>query len=285
MNPWILFADLCGKGSMTAQFEAPGYPASNVNDWRADGPYRWKSTNPTGTLQWIQVALDSSKPGQSVALGTPIFCCVGGHNLQTAAPIYWDSGTHVHLAASADGGATWEGFPPAYLPFYGDPAWLNAPFVVSKGEPCPVDKPTHLRVCIETPGNFASPPQIGILTIGPGLVLPRGPQPGWDIDGETPLTDWNMNRGGAPLGSNFKGVEKNFTIKFDEPGFTESELWGGSGDSSWANFVVHARSKPFWFSPDGDRIWLVHLNGQFQNPRMAFAYRRTLSMPVTRFRV
>lgn len=285
MNPWILFHDLCALGTMSAQYSASGYPPSSVSDWRAEGPYRWKSSE-VADHQWLRVSLDPLDAGKLINLGDPISCCIGGHNLQTIRKSIYEKELLVMLKASNDGGATWGHFPFVHLSEQDDPTWPNAPIVVVACEPCPVQSPTLFHLSIDAFGDpYPVPPEIGILTLGPALVFPRGPQPGWDIDGETPLTDWNVNRGGSPLGANFKGVEKNFTINYPEPGFTDDELWGGSGLASWPNFVAHARRFPFWFSPDGDAIWLSHLNGQFQNPRLAYARRRTLSMPVSRFRV
>ena len=88
----------------------------------------------------------------------------------------------------------------------------------------------------------------GVMVLGQALTIPLGAQPGWDIYGWQPNTNWSMSDTGMPLGSETFGIEREITISYPDPGFTTTELWAATTMPNMdTDFRAHARKNPFAF--------------------------------------
>ena len=270
MNHVLLWENIVdGLTPTVSPGTAAGYPVTNLYDWRAAAPYTWRSSATTkGALPW-SIAGDT---GQYLAwdLGAGVTgvvdaIAIGGHNLYTAGATFRLYGSPDNATANAVIVAT-------------APA-SNVPIMV------PSSVATAYRYWCLTittaAGSFSAAPMIGVLTFGRTLVFSEGCQPGFDPYGEEAVTDWFTNDNGHLTGSNFRYRKKSFKFNFGEMGLSVADFWRKSGDVDAEDWVVHARTKPFWFcwNLDADatgETYLCRAKGRIGQPFASTTLRRNM---------
>lgn len=225
-NPFVLFENIMEDGTLTATYEASGFPVENILDWRMATPFRWKSSDDTN-LTYIKVDLGV---GNSAS---PDTLAVGGHNLDTLSV----SGLRV---AGSDNDADWTS---EYVDLT---ISSDYPHV---GTFTPSQAWRYWRVQILS-APWSDYPQIGILTLGRRLDFTEGVMADLDPYGYKMVTERSFSDHGSPIGVNVRHEAKTFNLSYDEPGFLVTDFFDpASGLGYDDDFMPHVKAgKPFWFA-------------------------------------
>lgn len=233
-NPWMLFENVYEDGAITANNEDASYPVENVIDWREDVRFRSSTTT---ALQTIDVDLGTSFASLPHG-GAPDAACIAGHNLATVADKW--------RISYSDNGSAWT-----------DLSWVdvqatNIPHLTTWS-----GQGAH-RYWRLTVGSVAlsAVMQLGILTVGRRLTLPKGPTPAMDAYGRSLEGVWGGEQPhGSRLERKTRNVARRFQMRFGPPGFRDEDFFAPASGLGWDDdFRPHAlvAGKPFFFAWNSD---------------------------------
>lgn len=229
MNPLLHFENIFATGTLAAFSEAAGFPKENLRDWRSEPPYRWRSASTTN-FQWLSA---DAGVGKTFTVDT---ITIAAHNFGSIA-----TDAYFYLERSANG-SSWS------------TVTGSTSAAITDGKPrmqrfaAVTDRFFRLQIARGS-GSFAVAPEIGILTVGRALVFTEGIQPGHDPYGVAAEVEWNRSPYGTFLGSNVNFEKKDFEILYDEVGLAAADFFKpASGLGFDADFIPHAKGKPFWYA-------------------------------------
>jgi len=265
-DPILMFDNFFERAgaTFTATNEAAGFPKENALDWRIGTPYRWKSTG-VGDPVHLTVDLGSGNSEKADCYG------FAGHNFTAAlancAPV----------AQWSDNGTTWvNAFDPVVPPSDLFPRMFVMTPLAHR----------HWRVEFEQPADDI---QVGVVVIGRRLDLP-GAMLDLDPYGEEAKTTWTHSEGGELLGTNYRWLIKRFMLNYQDGNAPNRDTFFNptAPAISWdADFLPHARSRPFLFSwnltVDANLTYLARVRRGIRMPFRSTTLHRNLRLELESF--